>query len=406
MNPLRLALVSAFPPGRQSLNEYGLHLAQALACRNDISELVVLADTLDEDLAELDLGPKIRVRRIWRFNGGGSAAALLRALRAERVDGAVYNLQTATFGDREFPAALGLFAPMLTRLAGIPSGIVAHNLIAGLDLEATLLRGQRLRQAAVRTGGAVVTWAMARASYLTVTLRSYADYMQRRYPRANVTLVPHGTFDVGPRRWVPQDERPLRIVTMGKFGTYKRLETLIAAFDILRRQPHLTGVELWIAGSDHPNAPGYLSSVQDARAGDSGIHFAGYLLEDGIPAFFEGARASVFDYESTTGSSGVLHQTASYGAVPVFPAIGDFVDVCRDEGLRGRNYTPGDAHGMARSIAVVLEDAARSETIARANRDAALGMPISEVARFHVEMIRMLRARLPRVTSCPPASPG
>jgi len=55
---LRLALVSAFPPGRQSLNEYGFHLANEMADRRDVSEVVVLADRLTEPAEELKLNPK------------------------------------------------------------------------------------------------------------------------------------------------------------------------------------------------------------------------------------------------------------------------------------------------------------------------------------------------------------
>ena len=53
---LKLALVSAFPPGRQSLNEYGLHLAREMAERTDVSEVVVRADRLSQPEAELPLG--------------------------------------------------------------------------------------------------------------------------------------------------------------------------------------------------------------------------------------------------------------------------------------------------------------------------------------------------------------
>ena len=193
--PLRLALVSAFPPGRQSLNEYGLHLARTLAEREDVAEVVVLADRLDGSQRELDLGPKVRVERVWRFNSTLATPAILHALARVAPDGAIWNLQTATFGDRELPAALGLFGPALARMLGTPSGIIAHNLIAGIDLEQTQLAGARLRQAVVRAGGAVVTRAMMAADYTTVTLRSYADHLNVAYPRAETHLVPHGTFD-------------------------------------------------------------------------------------------------------------------------------------------------------------------------------------------------------------------
>lgn len=380
---LRLGLVSAFPPGRQSLNEYGWHLARALAADPGVGQLVVLADRIAPQMPELALPPGVTVDRVWQFNSPACLPRIVAAARRHRLDGVIFNLQTASFGDRELPAALGLMAPLALRLAGIPSGVIAHNIIAGVDLETTILRGQRLRQALVRAGGAVVTAAMVRASYLTTTLASYRDLLVAAHPRQTIALVPHGTFDSTPRPWIAQENRPLRIVTMGKFGTYKRLETLLAAFGLLRERPGLQGVELVIGGTDHPNTPGYMAGLAAAHAGTPGLRFAGYVAEEGVAEFFESARVSVFDYESTTGSSGVLHQTASYGALPVFPQIGDFVDVCRDEGLAGFNYAPGDAQGMAAAMARALTDPPAAEAVARANRQAALGMPMSEVAAFH-----------------------
>ncbi|MCU0826160.1 MAG: glycosyltransferase [Tabrizicola sp.] len=384
----RIALVSAFPPGRQSLNEYGLHLAKAFAARPDVAEVVVIADRLTDAEPELDLGPKVRVRRTWSFNSTLAAIQIVAALRAEQVDGAIFNLQMASFGDREVPAALGLCAPMLARAAGVPSGVIAHNLICGVDLDQTHLKGQILRQRIVRLGGAVITRALLAANYLTVTLDSYRQNLARRHPRANVLLVPHGTFDTQTRNMAPASDRPRRIVTMGKFGTYKRLETLIAAFRDLKARPGMTDLELVIGGSDHPKTPGYMASVADSCRTDASIRFHGYVAEDHIPDFFGQARVSLFDYSATTGSSGVLHQTACYGAVPVFPRIGDFVDVCRDEGLDGANYAPGDAIGMADAIASLLADPAGSDRLAEANRLAALGMPMSEVAAIHIRQLK------------------
>ena len=384
---LRIALVSAFPPGRQTLNEYGLHLARGLAARDDVAEVIVLADQLDTDTPELDLGAKLRVERVWRFNSPLAGPAILSAMRRIAPDGAIWNLQTATFGDREIPAALGLLAPAAARLLGTPSGIIAHNLIAGMDLDKTQLEGAYLRQAIVRAGGALVTRAMMAANYTTVTLRNYRDLLADAYPHADVHLVPHGTFETSAQEITPLSARPNRIVTMGKFGTYKRLENLLGAFDLLRSRPGMADLELVIGGTDHPAVPGYLERLATARSGDSGVRFHGYVAEDDIPNFFGTARLSVFDYASTTGSSGVLHQTASYGALPVFPRIGDFVDLCEDEGLSGAHYQPLDAEDMASAMERALTDLPSSQAIADANALAAGEMPFSNVVDFHINRL-------------------
>lgn len=385
--PRRIALVTAFPPGRLTLNEYGLHLAKALADRADVAELIIIADTLDRPHPELDLGPKVRIRRVWSFNSALAMPRIVAALKAEGAEGALFNLHMASFGDREVPAALGLCAPLAARLAGVPSGVIAHNMFSGVDLDQTHLRGKVWRKRLVGMGGALITRALLAANYLTVTLESYRQDLARRHPKANVLLVPHGTFDTEARALLRAYDRPLRIVTMGKFGTYKRLETLIDAFRRLLTLPGLAGLELVIGGSDHPSTPGYMASVAQSCTDEPNILFHGYVAEDDIPALFSQARVSVFDYSATTGSSGVLHQTASYGAVPVFPRIGDFVDVCRDEGLDGANYVAGDADSMAKAIADLLFDPAQCDRLAESNRAAALGMPISSVAEVHMRQL-------------------
>ena len=378
-------LVSAFPPGRQSLNEYGYHLARGLADRPDVAKVTVLADLLDDPTtAELDLGPKIEVRRVWKFNTLGSLFKIVSSLVRLRPDGVIYNLQTATFGDREVPAALGLFAPMIGQKLGIPSGVIAHNIIAGIDLEHTQLKGKRLRQMIVKAGGAIVTRAMLGAKYMTVTLQGYLDYMSSKYPKAPVYLVPHGTFETNHVNCQPISHRPLRIATMGKFGTYKRLETLLSAFDILRQSPEFAEAELWIGGTDHPATPGYLGDLAEQRRNDKSVHFAGYLAEDDIPEFFCKSRICVFDYTSTTGSSGVLHQAASFGAVPVFPRIGDFVNICEDEGITGMHFEPSDPTDMANAMREVLSNPDKAQMMSEQNLFASAGMPFSEVVDFHV----------------------
>lgn len=382
--PLRIALVSAFPPGKQSLNEYGLHLAKGLAARDDVGEVVVIADKLPLSMPELDLGPKVRVERCWSFNALSTLPKLLKSIRGAHVDGVVWNLQMATFGDSEVTAALGLLAPMGVRIMGTPSGVLAHNMVDGVDLDQTVLKGQPLRQAAVKLGARVITRALLSASYMTVTLRSYYDGLLAKHPHASVHLVPHGTFDTGNIDLRPLTGRSRRIVTMGKFGTYKRLDTLLEAFDILRDLPGNSDLELIIGGSDHPNTPGYLENLALQRKNDSAVVFAGYVAEDDIPSFFGDAQLSVFDYSATTGSSGVLHQTACYGTVPVFPRIGDFVDVCEDEGITGVNYTAQDPADMAAQMHEALHDTKSSQDMVNRNRDAAMGFPFEKVIDFHV----------------------
>ena len=61
---MKICLVTAFPPSRRGLNEYGFHLARELK-REPMLSLTILADELDGEEEEL---PDYDVIRCWRFD--------------------------------------------------------------------------------------------------------------------------------------------------------------------------------------------------------------------------------------------------------------------------------------------------------------------------------------------------
>ena len=58
-----------------------------------------------------------------------------------------------------------------------------------------------------------------------------------------------------------------RILAFGKWGTYKRLELMIVAFELICGK--LPEVKLVIAGGDHPQAAGYVGVDQATMRGES-----------------------------------------------------------------------------------------------------------------------------------------
>ncbi len=384
MDKKTIAIVSTFPPSMQSLNEYGLHLAINFATNESVGRVIIIADQLDGPKEELEINPKIKVQRVWRFNSISTFAKITNAIKKSQPDLVIFNIQTASFGDREIPSALGLMTPFIARITRRKIGVIAHNMISGIDLDGTVLKGQKIRQAIVKFGAKVVDWAILHADYVTFTTTTYTNIYQKRFPKRDVNHVPHGTFDTEPTQFIPFEERGKIVVTMGKFGTYKRLETLLEAMQILHQSPSHHDLKLIIGGTDHPNAKGYLESLNEQNANNEFVTFHGYVAEEDIASFFSQARISVFDYSATTGSSGVLHQTASYGAIPVFPAIGDFIDVTDSEGIVGENYEPNDAQDMAKAIERVLFDPDRANSMALKNREAAEELPMSAIIEFHL----------------------
>jgi len=229
-----LAIVTAFPPSAGSLNEYGLHLVNAFAARTDIEKIIVIADKYEGDAPELDLGAKVEVRRVWRFNSPFAAIHILKALKNSNAEGALYNLQTASFGDSEIPAALGLLTPAVSQKLSVPSGVIMHNLVEAVDLSKTNLASSPLRQKLVGAASYFVTKTMLMSGFMTVTLDSFWDILDDKYKAKNAFMVPHGSFPAAREEHITRlEDRDRTIVTMGKFGTYKRLERTIGAIQNL-----------------------------------------------------------------------------------------------------------------------------------------------------------------------------
>jgi glycosyltransferase involved in cell wall biosynthesis len=154
-------------------------------------------------------------------------------------------------------------------------------------------------------------------------------------------LIPHGTFEIPEEPDYTLPEGPLQIMTFGKFGTYKKVEGMIEAVEIVRTKTGLD-LEVVIAGTDNPNAPGYLAKVEADYKHVPKVRFTGYVEEEDIPIIFNESAVVVFPYTSTTGSSGVMHQAGSYGKAIVMPYLGDLALLVQDEGYQGEFFEPAN----------------------------------------------------------------
>ena len=387
---LHVGLVTTYPPSDKTLNEYAVHLVDALAAKPEIETLTVLHD-------ETDLGPATVPQGVsavpaWRFGSWGSTWRIARTVRRERPDVVFFNLQFASFGDGRISAALGLFSPLVLRLMGVPTVVLLHNLVDTVDLEQAGYAQNRLLVRLYRAIGAILTRIVLAATEVAVTIPGYVDILEDRYGARNVYLSPHGTFDEATDDFeLPPG--PRRIMAFGKFGTYKRVEVLVAAYRLLREAGY-ANTELMIAGTDAANTPGYLDAVRDANADLDGLIFTGYVAEEDVESVFRSSSIVAFPYTATTGSSGPLHQAGAHGRAVVLPAIGDFLAVIEEEGFVGETFEPDDEMSLASAIARLLEDDERREHIARQNAGAAAALPLSDVADWH--LLHMESAAAPR----------
>jgi glycosyltransferase involved in cell wall biosynthesis len=391
---MRIAIVTTHPPGTGTLNEYAYHFVRFLRQKQEIDEIVLLVDELPagqhyDASAWEQQGAPLRFVPCWRFGAWNNALRLLQAVRAAQPDIVLFNIQFASFGGGKATAALGLFAPALVKAAGFHTIVLLHNIMETIDLKNAGFSSNPLVEWLTRSFGTLATKLLLRVDLVALTIPKYVEVLEAKYGATNVVLAPHGAFEELPPPSFDLQPGPLQIMTFGKFGTYKRVEALIEAFQLLcdgRRPP----LELVIAGTDSPNTPGYLDQLRQQYSDLAGLRFTGYVAEEDVPRVFGEAAVVVFPYTSTTGSSGVLHQAGNYGKAVVLPSLGDLAELIAEEGYTGEFFEPSDAHSLAAAIGRVIDDSARRREIGVQNYMAACGLPMAEVVDWYILHAQLL----------------
>lgn len=389
---MRLAIVTAYPSSKVTLSEYGYHLVKHFRQQTEITELILLTDQsgTEKDVRFEEAGCSIRVVECWAFNDWRNVWNIQRALSETRPDAVLYNLQFLKFGDKRIPAALGLFTPMISKLRGFPTITLLHNIMETVDLENAGITTSRIKQWAYRLIGNILTRIVMQSDVLALTISKYVNILESKYRARNVVQVPHGSFELPPEPDYRLPEGPKQIMAFGKFGTYKKVEPMIEAVELLRKQ---TGadLEIVIAGTDSPNTPGYLQEVASKYAHVEGLRFTGYVAEEDVPVIFGQAAVVVFPYTSTTGSSGVLHQAGSYGKAVVLPDIGDLGILVREEGYKGEFFEPDNADSLAIAIDNILQFPAYRMHLGKTNYKAACSLPMSAIAQRYIDLFRAIQ---------------
>ena len=373
---MKICLVTTFPPSTGGLSEYGFHIAQELQ-RNPFLSLTILADELPKEHSEPE---GFSVIRCWSFNDPRSVYCLLRELHRLKPDVVWFNLLFSTFGKNPIVAFAGLMTPLLARLSGHYTHVTLHHLIDTVELKDVGVRHESL----YRFAGAVATRMLLLANSVSVLMPGYRKILNDKYGRDNVHLRAHGILARRPE--FPDFSRrgnPLhRILAFGKWGTYKRLELMIEAFDLIAAK--MPEAKLVIAGGDHPQAHGYIESVKRKCAGDPRIEFRGYIPEEALADLFQSASVAVMPYSSSTGCSGVAHLACAYGVPIVSADLPDFRQMALGEELAIEFYPSGDAEGLAGCLINFLQDRQKQQSMATQNFSAALRMTMPNVVQKYL----------------------
>jgi glycosyltransferase involved in cell wall biosynthesis len=385
---MKICLVATFPPSGRQLNEYAFHIARELQRHSNV-ELTILADELTDYAFATDANgnslnaqqraelPGFNVVRCWKFGSMANPVRLLRAIRKLKPDVVWFNLVFSSFATPEnpFAAFAGLSVPALVRASGFYTHITLHHIIEHVNFAAAGVKHERL----LRMGTDVATRALLRAHSVSVLLPSYHRTLTQKYSARNVLLGTHGTFATVPELpdFTKRGNPDFRILAIGHWGTYKRLETLMEAFPaVLKRIPNARMV---VAGANHHTKAGYWESIRASQPSKLPIDFLGYVPEEEIPELYRGTSIVVLPYDSATGSSGPAHQACEYGNPIVSADIADFRAMAAEEEMAIRFYKVGDARDLAGQLVAILESPDLQHKMALRNYAAGIQMTMTSV---------------------------
>jgi len=396
---MKICLVATFPPSGRQLNEYAFHMARELQ-RNPTIDLTILADELDDYQfatdpsgkplhgAEKDELPGFHVIRCWKFGHLSTPLRILHAIRRIQPDVVWFNLVFSSFATQENPVAafMGLSTPALVRASGYYTHVTLHHIIEHVDFAAAGVRQEGI----FRFGSDLATRTLLKANSISVLLSGYRRTLINKYDADNVLLGTHGVFGSSP---TPPDfskrGNPHRILAIGHWGTYKRLETLMEAFgEVLKVVPD---ARLVIAGANHHTKPGYWESIREQQKGNPNIEFRGYVAEEDIPELFRTTSIVAMPYDSATGSSGPAHQACEYGIPIVCADIGDFRQMAEDEDMAISFYRLRDPADLASKLISLLQSEPEQRRMGEHNFAAAVRMTMPNIIRRHLRWFQLAR---------------
>jgi glycosyltransferase involved in cell wall biosynthesis len=383
---MKLAIITAYPPSKVTLNEYAYHLVKNFRQHKKVTELILLTDeTPDEkEVNFTKKGCKITIKKCWKFNSYTNIINVTKAINQTKPDAVLFNLQFLKFGDNKIAAALGLALPMVCKIKKIPTIVLLHNILEQVDLKSAGFSANKITQYIYNFIGTTLTMLILKADLVAVTMEKYVTTLKNKYKVDNIKMIPHGTFEIpeNPSQKLP--EGPLKILTFGKFGTYKKVESMIEAIELVRKETGLD-IEIVIAGTDNPNVLGYLAKVKEVYKHTAQLTFTGYVKEAEVASLFIESALVVFPYTSTTGSSGVLHQAGSYGRAVVMPNLGDLASLIEDEGYRGEFFEPESVTSLANAIKAIVTNEAYRIELGEANYRAATAFPMERITAIYLE---------------------
>ncbi|HEX6032090.1 MAG TPA: glycosyltransferase family 4 protein [Tepidiformaceae bacterium] len=225
--------------------------------------------------------------------------------------------------------------------------------------------------------------------------RAAAELVSRYFP-GTYRVIPNGLDIQHFAHRCEPDERlgafGRYILFVGRFEERKGLDVLLDAFAMLKAR--FSDLHLVVVG-DARRRTRYEDIVQEMGLAD--VHFAGYVPNDQLPAYYQ--RAAAFCAPNTGNESfgRILPEAMAAGTPIVASRIKGFTDVVTDE-VDGLLVPPGDAEALSRALERVLEDKALAGALTQRGTKTvqrySWQVVTDELVAFYEEVIRQAERRV------------
>ena len=373
-----VALISPFPAlgerhgGWTGVASYSANLAGALDDAG--ARVTVLAgDEPGQPVLARDGG--LEVQRVWKRGPGALPAAAAAAL-ATGAPAVHLQHELFLYGG---PAAVPGVVPALAALRGKRAVVTMHHVVDPKAVDAAFTFTHRVRAPAplARAGVAAVQRTIAAlADTVVVHEPSFASVVK------GAAVVPHGIetperADRAAARaalGVPEDR--LCALCFGFLAPYKGLEAALGAARLAG-----DGVELVIAGGEHPrlDGDGYAESLRAAAPPNA--RFTGYVPDGDVARWFAAADVALLPYPQPFASSGPLALALAHGTpVLMSQALARTVDA---PDVLAVSTDPAAIAGRLELLAM---DSGEQERLRGGVASLAAGRTWPEIARRHLDL--------------------
>jgi glycosyltransferase involved in cell wall biosynthesis len=320
-------------------------LVKEIANRPTIDKMYLLVDkNAGSEEATLNDDPKIEVLRVWKADNSFSILSVVPQILKLKPDVVHFNLSFQSFGRKRLANFVGVSLVFLCRLLGLRVVASVHNFGEKVDLEKVRLKPSLSN----RVGILVATKLILSASTVVVLVKSYVEYLSKRYGHKGALYIPHGTLASD---CSPIDPEEKVVLMFGHMGPSKGLPIMLKAFEELMKEKR--DVKLVVAGSSRPDFPDYLDEF--VKAVIPKVDFLGFVREEDLERIFGMASVVVLPYLTTTGTSGVFHLACGYGKPVVASDLLEIREMVT-EGASALLVPPGDVGALKDAILKVLSN--------------------------------------------------